>query len=110
MEGAMLMSDSSFVASRQPDQSTARTETWPLHNPQINRGLRNHTMCPVADNSARIGRRCTRSVHWMAMSPFDSPAEAQFAHTISDVAYCNPFLPERIEYERVALGEEFVDA
>ena len=43
------------------------------------------------------------------MPLFESPADAQFAQTISDLAYCNPFLPERIEHERVALGEQFVD-
>jgi transcriptional regulator with AAA-type ATPase domain len=41
---------------------------------------------------------------------FPSPADAAFAGTISRLAYCNPFLPERIEYEREALGAEFVDA
>src|SRR3712207_5094780 len=41
---------------------------------------------------------------------FSSPADAAFALTISRLAYCNPFLPERIEHERDALGPEFVDA
>ena len=41
---------------------------------------------------------------------FPSPADAEFAAVISRLAYCNPFLPERIEFERDALGPEFVDA
>ncbi len=36
--------------------------------------------------------------------------ERAFGEVISKLAYCNPFLPERIEYERDALGENFVDA
>jgi hypothetical protein len=41
---------------------------------------------------------------------FASDADAAFARTIAKLAYCNPFLPERIEHEREALGEEFVEA
>src|SRR3954452_21328278 len=41
---------------------------------------------------------------------FASDADAEFARTIAKLAYCNPFLPERIEHEREALGEQFVDA
>lgn len=41
---------------------------------------------------------------------FPNPADAAFAATISNLVYCNPFLPERIEYERQALEQEFVDA
>src|SRR4051794_23659554 len=41
---------------------------------------------------------------------FPTPADAAFAATISNLAYCNPFLPERIEHERQALGLEFVEA
>jgi DNA-binding NtrC family response regulator len=37
-------------------------------------------------------------------------AERQFADTVSRLIYCNPFLPERIEAERVALGPEFTEA
>jgi transcriptional regulator of aromatic amino acid metabolism len=35
--------------------------------------------------------------------------DRSFAEAVSGLAYCNPFLPERIEYEREALGAEFVD-
>jgi transcriptional regulator with AAA-type ATPase domain len=33
-----------------------------------------------------------------------------FAVAASNVGYCNPFLPERIEYERQALGSDFREA
>ena len=39
---------------------------------------------------------------------FDSTDELQFAEAASRLAFCNPFLPERIECERAALGEAFV--
>lgn len=35
------------------------------------------------------------------------PADRRFAQTLSALAYCNPFLPARIEYERGALGSQF---
>jgi DNA-binding NtrC family response regulator len=38
-----------------------------------------------------------------------SGAESRFAQTISQIAFVNPFLPERIELERKALGPDFVD-
>jgi len=41
---------------------------------------------------------------------FATTAEAEFAAAVSRLAYCNPFVPERIEQERVALGTDFVDA
>lgn len=40
---------------------------------------------------------------------FESPAELQTAQAISRLAFCNHFLPERIEYERAILGDEFAD-
>src|SRR5437764_14934705 len=40
------------------------------------------------------------------MSLFTS-AERGFAEAVADLCYCNPFLPERIELERAALGEAF---
>jgi transcriptional regulator with AAA-type ATPase domain len=36
--------------------------------------------------------------------------ERRFAHAISRIAYDNPFSPERIESERVALGHTFTDS
>jgi hypothetical protein len=35
-------------------------------------------------------------------------AERTFLQAVADVAYCNPFLPERLAAERQALGAEFV--
>src|SRR5687768_7554162 len=39
---------------------------------------------------------------------FLSDDERAFAQAIVRLVYCNPFLPERIECERAALGEDFV--
>ena len=39
--------------------------------------------------------------------PFLSQAERHFAKAVADLSYCNPFLPERIELERLALGDAF---
>ena len=33
--------------------------------------------------------------------------QRSFAEAVSELVYCNPFLPERIECERRALGEDF---
>ena len=38
-----------------------------------------------------------------------SRTERTFLRAVSNLAYCNPFLPERIEHERQALGEGFAD-
>lgn len=35
--------------------------------------------------------------------------ERRFLHTISDLSHCNPFLPERLQLEREALGADSVD-
>lgn len=40
---------------------------------------------------------------------FLSSSERTFLRAASDLAFCNPFLPERILHERAALGAEFVD-
>lgn len=37
------------------------------------------------------------------------PAQRQTIEAASRLAYCNPFLPERVELERAALGPEFVE-
>jgi transcriptional regulator with AAA-type ATPase domain len=37
-------------------------------------------------------------------------ADRTFLQAVSKLAYCNPFLPERIDYERQALGNDFADA
>ncbi|MEM1249007.1 MAG: sigma 54-interacting transcriptional regulator [Acidobacteriota bacterium] len=35
--------------------------------------------------------------------------QRRFAEAVAELPYCNPFLPERVEYERQALGEDFVE-
>jgi len=40
---------------------------------------------------------------------FLSRTERSFLRAVSQLAYCNPFLPERIESERAALGADFVE-
>ena len=42
------------------------------------------------------------------MSLFSSQQSA-FLRAVSHLAYANPFLPERVEWERVALGPDFVE-
>src|SRR5438128_3686833 len=39
---------------------------------------------------------------------YQTSADHTLAEAISRLAYCNPFLPERIEFERQALGAAFV--
>ena len=39
-----------------------------------------------------------------------SKPQRQFADRISEIINCNPFLPDRIELERLALGSEFVES
>jgi transcriptional regulator with AAA-type ATPase domain len=36
------------------------------------------------------------------------PAERTFLEGVAHLAYCNHFLPERVEYEKAALGRDFV--
>src|SRR3990170_1733412 len=43
-----------------------------------------------------------------AAMAFMTESERAFARAISELALCNPFLPERIEAERRALGARFV--
>src|SRR5262249_3675658 len=40
---------------------------------------------------------------------FLSRSERTFLRAVSQLAYCNPFLPERVEHERAALGGDFVE-
>jgi len=39
-----------------------------------------------------------------------NPSERGFLRAVSKLGYCNPFLPERIEYEREVLGSDFREA
>jgi hypothetical protein len=40
---------------------------------------------------------------------FLSRSERAFLRAVSQLAYCNPFLPERVECERAALGSDFLE-
>src|SRR4051794_8096408 len=40
---------------------------------------------------------------------FLSKSERAFLQSVSQLAYCNPFLPERIACERAALGGDYVE-
>lgn len=42
------------------------------------------------------------------MALFDD-ADRRFAEILSRLAYCNPFLPERLQHEREALGDAYYD-
>jgi transcriptional regulator with AAA-type ATPase domain len=46
-------------------------------------------------------------VHYMYSVSFLSPSEHRFLSAVSQLAYSNPFLAERAEYERAALGREY---
>lgn len=41
------------------------------------------------------------------MDALFSTADRKFLEAVSRVAFSNPFLPERIDFERAALGDEF---
>ena len=49
---------------------------------------------------------CTLDVQPWLSSP---DASATSSQAVSQLAYCNPFLPERTEFERAALGDDFVE-
>src|ERR1035438_2140792 len=40
--------------------------------------------------------------------PFLTPQQRSFLTAVSQLVYANPFLPERVEFERAALGDAFV--
>jgi transcriptional regulator with AAA-type ATPase domain len=40
---------------------------------------------------------------------FLSPSERSFLRAVSQLAFCNPFLPERVGWEREALGADFIE-
>ena len=50
----------------------------------------------------------TRTIHVRAMALL-STTDRIFFDAISQLAYCNPFLPERANFERAALGADFVE-
>ncbi|MFW6286955.1 MAG: sigma-54-dependent Fis family transcriptional regulator, partial [Candidatus Sumerlaeota bacterium] len=41
--------------------------------------------------------------------PLFNPKDLHFIETVAGLVYCNPFLPERIEAERRALGSDFLE-
>src|SRR6476660_9075882 len=41
--------------------------------------------------------------------PLIPSVQAHLAEAVSYLAYCNPFLPDRIKYERDALGNDFTE-
>ena len=45
----------------------------------------------------------------MYIMVFLSPEERAFLRAVSQLAYCNHFLPERVEFERQALGSQFLE-
>src|ERR1700735_951429 len=47
---------------------------------------------------------CTMNVRM----PFLTPQSRAFLQAVSQLAYANPFLPERVQFERAALGDAFV--
>ncbi|MBI3268470.1 MAG: sigma-54-dependent Fis family transcriptional regulator [Planctomycetes bacterium] len=42
--------------------------------------------------------------------PLFTPSDRRLAQAVSKLAFCNPFLPERIAFEREVLGEDFVES
>ena len=46
----------------------------------------------------------------MSQQDFLPSGDRGFLKAIAHLTYCNPFLPERIEYEKQALGRAFVDS
>ena len=40
---------------------------------------------------------------------FLSRSERTLLHAVSQLAYCNPFLPERVGWERAAQGGDFME-
>src|SRR5579864_1422846 len=55
------------------------------------------------------------SVQWMHIAVqflymlFLSSSERAFLKAVVQFAYCNPFLPEHTEFERAALGPDFLE-
>src|SRR5688572_20630485 len=54
--------------------------------------------------------RCPWHVRWPYDMALLAGDERAFARGLSRLAFANPFLPERIEWERETLGSEFVAA
>src|SRR5580692_7840791 len=50
---------------------------------------------------------CQSKYNQCTVAAFLSSSERRFLSAVSQLAYSNPFLPERAEYERAALGREY---
>jgi len=61
----------------------------------------------AANEAFHIGILCTRVYSECTMSVLLSDQERSFLEAVSVLAFCNPFLPERTQHERSALGTEF---
>ena len=53
-------------------------------------------------------RKCQSLVQFMHMA-FLTADQRRTLEAVSRLAYCNPFLPERMQLERAVLGGEFED-
>src|SRR5580704_11229121 len=81
------------------------TRLVPLGGPLVSiaSGLRPR---PASIECTANQNRYTINVGSMA---FLSSSERGFLPAASRLAFCNPFLPERVAHERAALGDEFVE-
>ncbi len=79
--------------------------------PQINDLQHLHSASDAAPHG-NLRHGGVHSLYTASRQPmfFESPAQAALAGSIADLAFCNPFLPERIRFEREILGDEFVDS
>ena len=46
-------------------------------------------------------------IRWQYNSFVTWKEDRSFAKAVAELAYCNPFLSERVDLERAALGDEF---
>lgn len=61
----------------------------------------------VSDNDR--GRLVSLEFGRFWIMAFFTPSQREFARVIARLAYCNPFLPERVDLEREALGADFIE-
>ena len=85
-----------------------RAQILTKHNMVFRNELRPRGKVFGLTNRQRVYIYCTMRVRleYKAMA-FLNPQERSFSRSIVQLAYCNPFLPERIEHERTALGSDF---
>src|SRR5690348_5793250 len=66
---------------------------------------------PRMNTPGQPGARCSPPARARTINvhmTFLSPPQRAFLQAVSQLAYANPFLPERVAYERAALGEAFI--